>query len=77
MQEANQTLAVVPAVYETISEQVLTKKGGFTEWRAVVSEGDVTADLIQQVQSGLKTRGYNPGPIDNSFGAQTKKALIQ
>lgn len=67
----------VPAEYRTVTKRVLTKKGGFTEWRAVVCEGDVTADLIQQVQSALKTKGYNPGPIDNSFGAQTKKALIQ
>lgn len=32
---------------------------------------------IRQIQDALKKRGYNPGPVDNIFGAQTKAALIK
>nr|HPQ21227.1 OmpA family protein [Saprospiraceae bacterium] len=65
----------VPAETKTISKRVLEKAGGFTEWREVVCETDITAELVRRVQTELKDRGYDPGPIDNVMGAGTKAAL--
>ncbi|NJN77311.1 MAG: peptidoglycan-binding protein [Saprospiraceae bacterium] len=66
----------IPAEYKTVSIRKLTKKGGFSEWREVLCPKDVDAK-ITQIQIALRDRGYNPGPIDNIFGAQTKAALIK
>ena len=35
----------------------LVKKGGFTEWREVVCNYQVTAELNRQIQRALKARG--------------------
>jgi peptidoglycan hydrolase-like protein with peptidoglycan-binding domain len=55
----------------------LTKKGGFSEWREVLCPKDVNEAKITQIQKALIERGYNPGPVDDIFGAQTKAALIK
>jgi len=55
----------------------LVKKGGFSEWREVLCPKDVTTDRITQLQKALRDKGFNPGPIDNVFGAKTKAALIK
>lgn len=57
-----------------LSEMV--KKGGFTEWREVLCDYQVTADLNHQVQRALRDRGYDPGPINNVMGTLTKAALV-
>ncbi len=67
----------VPAEYETISKRVLVKKGGFTEWRQVVCESNITADLTREVQVALKNKGYDPGHLSNSIDSSTKAALIK
>jgi outer membrane protein OmpA-like peptidoglycan-associated protein/flagellar biosynthesis/type III secretory pathway protein FliH len=67
----------IPAEYRTITKTNLVKKGGFTEWRPVVCDTDVTADLVRRVQNALISRGYNPGVADNQFGSATKKALVK
>ena len=48
-----------------------------TEWREVVCGTKVTSALVQRVQTRLKALGYEPGPIDNILGSQTKTALIK
>ena len=35
----------------------------------------MTNDNIKRVQSALKTRGYNPGPIDGYMGRGTMTAI--
>ena len=67
----------IPAEYETITKKTLVKKGGFTEWREVLCPNEVTSYTIRQVQEALKDRGYQPGPLDNILGAQTKAALTK
>jgi hypothetical protein len=67
----------IPAEFKTVSIRKLTKKGGFSEWREVICPKDVTTARITQIQRALRDKGYNPGPIDNIFGAQTKAALIK
>lgn len=67
----------VPAEYETVTKKNLVRKGGFTEWREVLCPNEVTAFTIRQVQEALKAKGYDPGPLDNILGAQTKAALTK
>jgi peptidoglycan hydrolase-like protein with peptidoglycan-binding domain len=67
----------VPAEYTTVTKRSLSKKGGFTEWREVLCANKVTTSMVQQVQRALRSRGYDPGPIDNIIGTRTKAALIK
>ena len=67
----------IPAEYATITKNVLRKKGGFTEWREVLCENQVTNYTISQIQNALISRGYSLPKYgaDNDFGTETKEAL--
>ncbi len=65
----------IPAEYRTVTKRQLVKKGGFSEWKEVVCDADVTAQLVRQVQLALRAQGYDPGPIDNVMGSLTRQAL--
>ena len=67
----------VPAEYTTVTKRAVSRKGGFSEWREVVCANKITTSMVQQVQRALKDRGYDPGPIDNVIGTQTKAALVK
>ncbi len=67
----------VPAEYATVTKRAVSRKGGFSEWREVVCANKITTSMVQQVQRALKDRGYDPGPIDNVIGTQTKAALVK
>lgn len=49
--------------------------GGYTEWREVVCNSDITADLVRRVQNALRSHGYDPGSNNNILGSETKAAL--
>ena len=55
----------------------MKSKGGFTEWREVLCDADVTSYTIRQIQQALIDRGYDVGPpgVDNILGKYTKAAL--
>jgi len=67
----------IPAEYNTVSRRNLVRKGGFSEWREVVCNSDVTSELVRKVQSALKSMGYDAGPVDNVMGSLTKAALTK
>ena len=67
----------VPAEYQTVTKRRLVRQGGFTEWREVLCNSDVTSATIQRIQLALRQRGYDPGPADNVMGARTKAALTK
>jgi hypothetical protein len=69
----------VPAEYATITKRVLKKAGGMAEWREVVCDGTLRTETgnIRKLQEKLKKLGYDPGPIDNVMGTQTKEALVK
>lgn len=69
----------IPAVFETVTKRRLVKAGGFTEWREVLCESEVTNYTIRQIQKALEDRGYDVGPagIDNILGKDTKAALTK
>ncbi len=69
----------VPQQTRTVTKRILTKPGGFTEWREVVCGSDITSALVRQVQEALMARGYNVGTAgaDNVMGRDTKAALVK
>ncbi len=67
----------VPAEFTTVTKRQLVRKGGFTEWREIVCGSDVTTQMVRDVQTALRTRGYDPGPADNVMGSRTKAALVK
>jgi len=69
----------IPAEYRTVTKRQLVKAGGFTEWRTVVCDTDMTPQLVRKVQSALIAKGYNVGSAgaDNRMGTATKEALVK
>ncbi len=45
--------------------------------RSNMGEAKVSSSKIQQIQEALIENGYDPGPINNVLGPQTRQALIQ
>ncbi len=65
----------IPAEYTTLTTQKLVSTGGFSEWVEVLCDNKVTPARISAIQQALKSRGYDPGPVDNVMGARTRQAL--
>ncbi len=66
----------VPAEYKDVSEKVLEAKGNVL-WKRIICEKDIKDQLILNIQKALKAKGFNPGPMDDVYGKQTKAALVQ
>lgn len=75
-QPATTKEVVIPAEYSTVSTRKLVKEGGFTQWVEILCPSRMPSK-IAEIQQALKARGYDPGPIDNVMGTQTKNALIK
>ena len=67
----------IAATYKSVIKKVITKKGGYQDWREVLCEPQLTDTKIAQIQTALKREGYDAGPIDNQMGGKTKEALIK
>jgi hypothetical protein len=67
----------VPATYKTVMKRVVSKKGGYTEWKEILCADQCNADLIRKVQQALTSKGYDPGPADGVMGSKTVQALVQ
>lgn len=67
----------VPAEYRMVTHQRLASEGAVSDWRRVLCENQMTSDKVRQIQLALKEKGFDPGPIDNVFGTQTREALKQ
>lgn len=64
----------IPARTRMVSRQV-QESDSRLEWRQVLCETNMTADIISTLQRALKNEGYKPGPIDGVVGKATMKAL--
>jgi hypothetical protein len=65
----------IPEQYSTITKTRLVDKGGFMSWQEVVCDKDLTGSRVRRIQDALRTRGFDPGPSDDVFGAKTRAAL--
>ena len=72
---ASTTQTVIPAEYKTVTSRQMISSGSVTEFREVLCESDMTSSTISKIQRALQAAGYDPGPIDNVMGGQTRDAL--
>ena len=71
---AQQKKIEIPAVVETVAKRVKVADERL-EWRSVLCETNMTAEIMTDLQKALKAAGFNPGPIDGEIGAQTMRAV--
>ena len=71
--------AEVPIAEEMSTYTITNMTGGgsYADWVEILCAADVTEDRILSIQKALKSAGYQPGPIDNILGSQTKAALLK
>lgn len=76
-QPARQEQIEIPATYKKAIHKDLVRKGGYSEWKEILCADKLTASKIIAIQKALKANGYDPGALDDVFGAQTKAALVK
>ena len=76
-QPSRQDQIEIPATYKKVMHKELVRKGGYSEWKEILCANKLTTSKIIQIQKALKANGYDPGPLDDVFGEQTKTALIK
>ncbi len=64
----------IPAKYSMVAK---TEKvaDGHMAWREILCETNLTRGRVGEIQTALKTKGHNPGPIDGVIGPQTMQAV--
>ena len=67
----------IAATYKKVVHKELVRKGGYSDWKEILCANKLTTSKIIAIQTALKASGYNPGPLDDVFGEQTKAALIK
>lgn len=72
---ASSNEVTIPGERQTVTRKKLVQKGGFSQWEEAPCEDRMTTAKIRRIQEALKDKGYDPGPIDDVLGAQTKEAL--
>ncbi len=70
-----ETRTPIPEEYGTVTKRVKMSDGCW-EWRPVLCETNMTPDLVKEIQEALVKAGFNPGPIDGNYGAQTRGAIV-
>lgn len=70
---AQERRIAIPAEYDEVakSTQVGTDR---MEWREVLCQVNMTGANIRTIQTALRDKGYNPGPIDGVLGSETLKS---
>ncbi len=72
--EAEERRTKIAAVYNTIEKRVKTSKERL-EWRRILCQTNMNADVNKRIQQALKDAGVYNGPIDGSIGGGTLKAV--
>ncbi len=60
---------------QNIEQAHLIKKGGHTEWKAVLCEKDISKQVIGQIQSALRANGYYQAEDSFMIDQETKNSL--
>ena len=76
-QPAREEQIEIPATYKKVISKNLIRKGGYSEWKEILCGDKLTTAKIIEIQKALKANGYDPGKMDDVFGALTKAALIK
>ena len=63
-------------IQDQFENDVLVKKGGYTEWKEIVCAEDVTPRLYKNIQIALIKAGHNI-KADGTVNAETKNALVR
>lgn len=66
----------IPARTRTVTSRIETSPGQL-EWRQVLCEADMSAEMLVSLQRALRREGFNPGPIDGIAGRATLDAIEQ
>lgn len=72
--QATEKRIEIPAEYSTVNLKKIDQDG-FMEWRSILCDTNMTRATIIDIQNALKSKGYNPGPIDGDVGPLTVKAV--
>ncbi len=60
--------------YTYVARQVVTNPSQIV-WKKVLCQTNMTASLVKDIQTSLRTAGYNPGTNDGVLGESTATAL--
>ena len=71
---AQEKVISIPAKKQTVSKRVQVSSPKL-EWRSILCQTNMTADMNLKIQNALHKAGYNPGPIDGVIGRQTLLAV--
>ena len=74
---ARTTETTIPAEYGSYTTTSQTTGNSYADWQEILCEQNLTTAMIIQIQRALKTKGYEPGPIDDIIGVKTKAAILQ
>lgn len=72
--EAREERVDIPAEYQTVTRWVKTADGHM-EWRRIMCETNMTNEMVKRLQTALRDKGHDPGPIDGIIGLRTTAAL--
>ncbi len=64
----------VPAVFKDVEKTRVTQPADAV-WRRVLCRRNASPALITHIQQALAAKGYNPGAVDGTLGAQTVQAM--
>ena len=65
----------IPEEYGTVTRKVKVADSCW-DWRPVLCETNMSPELITKVQQALVKAGHNPGPIDGTYGSDTRGAVV-
>ena len=72
--EAEERRTKVPAVYKEVEKRSRISKERL-EWRRILCQTNMNADVNKRIQQALKDAGVYSGPVDGSIGGGTLKAV--
>ncbi len=60
--------------YKTVKKSVMVEES-YMEWRQILCETNMNQATILDIQKALKTKGFDPGPLDGVYGRLTQKGI--
>ena len=64
----------IPAEYQNVTQRKMVREGSLA-WRSILCETNMSAGVVLELQRALSGAGYDPGPLDGTYGRQTADAV--